>query len=163
MSNDRRHAAARARSGERGFSLPELLLVAAIIIVLCSLAVPHVLAGRRAANEASAAQSVRTIISSQQQYYQARNRYASSLADLTPYGLSDSGLAAGEKGGYDFKLDSQTPGSFVISACPDGGLFWSGTRRLAAVEDGQLRADTRNLGTHFTHDEALATPTFRPN
>lgn len=148
---------------DAGFSLPELLVVTAIIIILSAVAVPHVLAGRRAANEASAAQSVRVIIQSQQQYRETHGHYAATLAELGASRMIDEHLAAGFKGSYGFRLQRPDPRSFVISACPGGGWFWAGTRRLAAVEDGQLRADTNNLGTHFTHATANAAPPYSPN
>ena len=49
----------------RGFSLIEMLIVVVIILIIAAIAIPNLLRARIAANESSAANSVRTIISAQ--------------------------------------------------------------------------------------------------
>ena len=103
----------------RGFSLIELLIVLAILLIVATLAIPNYLAARARANEASAATSVRAIITAENLY---RNTF-SVFADLPSLGseyLTDSLLAAGTKSGYVF---SSTPGSspsleFAVDATP---------------------------------------------
>jgi prepilin-type N-terminal cleavage/methylation domain-containing protein len=148
---------------QRGFTLVELLVVLAIIVTLSSIAVPHLLAGRRAAHEASAVQSVRVLSEASHTYHSSRGSLPSSLSDLSGVGMIDPVLAGGEKDSYVFTLERQSPTSYVISARPSGAQIWSGARRFAVIEDGRLRADTNNLGSPFTHDEAAAAAAYSPD
>jgi prepilin-type N-terminal cleavage/methylation domain-containing protein len=102
-----------------GFSMVELLITLSILTVITALAVPNYLAARARANEASAASSVRAIISAQNLY---RNSFG-FFADLPSLGedyLTDKLLAAGNKSGYIF---DSTPGvssslQFTVEATP---------------------------------------------
>lgn len=97
--------------GATGFSLIELLLVVAIILVIAMIAIPNLLRSRISANESSAVQTMRTIVSAEHVYSsQYANGFAPSLLVLGPGGaascdaadLVDPVLAAGQKGGYVF-------------------------------------------------------------
>src|SRR5437762_11853845 len=68
---------------QKGFSLIELLIVVAIILIIAAIAIPNLMRARMAANEASAVGSVRTITTGEISY-QAANWYASDL----PVGFS---------------------------------------------------------------------------
>ena len=126
----------------RGFSLIELLIVLAILLIVAALAVPNYLAARAKANEASAASSVRAIITAENLY---RNTF-SVFADLPSLGseyLTDSLLAAGTKSGYVF---SSTPGSspsleFAVDATPvlSIGPSASGQRNYYGDETAVIR------------------------
>ena len=126
----------------RGFSLIELLIVLAILLIVATLAVPNYLAARARANEASAASSVRAIITAENLY---RNTF-SVFADLPNLGseyLTDSLLAAGTKSGYVF---SSTPGSspsleFAVDATPvlSIGPSASGQRNYYGDETAVIR------------------------
>ena len=102
-----------------GFSMVELLITLSILTVVTALTVPNYLAARARANEASAASSVRAIISAQNLY---RNSFG-YFADLPSLGedyLTDKLLAAGNKSGYIF---DSTPGvssslEFTVEATP---------------------------------------------
>jgi prepilin-type N-terminal cleavage/methylation domain-containing protein len=99
---------------QAGFSLIELLIVVAIILIIAAIAIPNLIAARMSANEASAVQSVRTIQSAETAYaltYPLQG-FSSSLAALGDGGsnpcnasvaqacLIDGVLASGSKSGY---------------------------------------------------------------
>ena len=71
---------------EKGFSLIELLIVVAIILIIAAIAIPNLLRARIAANESSAVSSLRTINTAQVTFQMAYPTagYAASLAVLGP-------------------------------------------------------------------------------
>ena len=111
----------------RGFSLIELLIVIAIILIIITIALPRFSSAQRYAKETAALGAIRTIHTVQVQYYSQYGKYATSLTELGPptsgasspaaAELIDSTLASGEKGGYKFTL-SANGGGYVINAMP---------------------------------------------
>jgi prepilin-type N-terminal cleavage/methylation domain-containing protein len=105
-------------SRQGGFSLIELLIVVAIILIIASISIPNLLHSRMAANEASAVGSLRTINTACIAYSTTYGGFPSSLDNLGSSGavgsssadLIDNVLAGGSKTGYTF---SYTPGPVV--------------------------------------------------
>jgi prepilin-type N-terminal cleavage/methylation domain-containing protein len=101
---------------QKGFSLIELLIVVAIILIIASMAIPNLLRARMSANEASAVSAARTANTAQISYESAYPTvgYASTLTTLggtsctppspTSACLIDTQLASGTKNGYTFAL-----------------------------------------------------------
>ena len=110
--SERRHEGQKnARRG--GFSLMELLIVIAIILVILTVALPKLNNAVRGAREVGAAKAITTIQTAQVQYYSNYNRFAASLTELGPPSSGPEGpgaanlierdLASGEKGGYKYE------------------------------------------------------------
>lgn len=112
----------------KGFSLIELLVVMAIILIVASIAIPYLMRSRMTANESSAVASLRTIVTAELSYALTYpdTGYATTLDALGPAvdkptsdaaGLIDKTLVSRHKSGYDFTLTADKDG-FKIQADP---------------------------------------------
>ncbi len=108
------------QADSRGFSLIELLIVVAIILIIVAIAIPSFLRSRIAANQASAIQSCRALNSAEITFFSTYAQgYSSTLLALAPpssgqptpsaAALIDTVLAAGFKSGYSLTYTPNTP------------------------------------------------------
>jgi len=138
---------------QKGFSLIELLIVVAIILIIAAIAIPNLLRSRMAANEASAVGSLRTINTAEVTY---STTYPSiGFAALTSLGgtapctsasstsacLLDDVLGSGIKSGYTFvtAAGATTPAVTYVSNASPSVPGQSGTRYFYSDQSGVIR------------------------
>lgn len=164
------------RKKQKGFSLIELLIVVAIILIIASIAIPNLLRSRQRANEAAAISDLRTLHTSQAAYNTAYGELTGFAPDLKTLGpgatcdqthacLIDGNLGCAAepcvRGGYEFFLvsdSSSTPFTdYAFTATP---VAWksSGSQNFCTAEDGMIRYETSPSGTltaAVTHDNCM--------
>ena len=80
----------------RGFSLIELLIVIAIILIIITFALPKLTRARMYAQETAAIAAIRTIHTAQVQYYSQFGRYATSLTELGPPASGNANIGSAD-------------------------------------------------------------------
>ena len=105
----------RRRRDRRGFSLIELLIVVAIILILAAIAAPKLNQNRMYTQETAAISQIKTIHTAQVQYYSQFGRYATTLAELGPPASGPAGPAAADLIPDDLSKVKKTGYTFTVT------------------------------------------------
>jgi len=151
---------------ETGFTLMEMLIVIAIILIIAAVTIPSLTNAKMNANEASAVASVRAINQMEAAYQAAYGGFAETLGNLggadpcvkssTTACLLDQSLAGGVKSGYNFAAVGGDPAngvdtSYVVGAAPV--VFdRTGKRLFCSTDKNVIRGDLNAEGSTVPPD-----------
>jgi type IV pilus assembly protein PilA len=147
---------------QKGFSLIELLIVVAIILIIAAIAIPNLLRARISANESAAVGALRTLNTAQISYNSTyptigfasamTNLAGTSCAGTAPTSTSacliDSALGGGTKSGYLFTLGnvSGTPAASYNFVASPVGVNQTGVRYFCSFADAVVRSSSASIG-----------------
>jgi type IV pilus assembly protein PilA len=148
---------------QKGFSLIELLIVVAIILIIAAIAIPNLLRARIAANESAAASTIRTLNTAEVSYitaYPASNygilKVLGGPSPCTPTAatacLIDNTLATDNggagKSGYHSDVTAPAAGQYIANEWPVS-LNSTGVNSFCSTEDAVIHKDTSGAQTAY--------------
>lgn len=110
----------RLQLTKRSFTLVEMMIIMAVIVILVSIAIPNVLKARIAANDVVAQRTLKAIAAALENYVTINGLYPDStdyLTNVTPPYLNKN-FFAGTHVGFTFEVNEMTGYSYTISATP---------------------------------------------
>jgi type IV pilus assembly protein PilA len=135
----------------KGFTLVEIMIVVAIIVLLAAIAIPNLLRARLSANEATTIAAMRTLSTAMESYRAAQSppSYPTGTA-LTALNASnppyiDSVLAGGNKSGYSFAFNGAQYNYTVIATPAQPNV--TGVRNFFVDQSGVVRVGNSTSGT----------------